>query len=143
MVEMPIDLNDPPPQVPFPIRLVSDDTKSEPPKAKRSDYFYDSWDKFLAIEPKQGKYTSSAAKKVEAIKEEVEQSPGEGLKIEENAATSWEQAAAECRAKVAAIVEECERLNQKYRDAMFDLEDTAYGLFCLQSLDGKLPSVSK
>jgi len=39
----------------------------------------------------------------------------------ENAVTSYEGAAASCRAKVEAIVNECRRLNQKYYDRMFDL----------------------
>ncbi|KAK4177867.1 putative calpain-1 catalytic subunit [Triangularia setosa] len=36
--------------------------------------------------------------------------------------TSYEEAAALCRAKVKKIVEECKRVNQKYRDPHFDLE---------------------
>ncbi|RYP90060.1 hypothetical protein DL770_003840 [Monosporascus sp. CRB-9-2] len=35
---------------------------------------------------------------------------------------SYEEAAAVCRAKVAKIVKECRRINQKYRDPHFDLE---------------------
>ncbi|KAI1079756.1 cysteine proteinase [Whalleya microplaca] len=35
---------------------------------------------------------------------------------------SYEEAAAVCRAKVAKIVKECRRVNQKYRDPHFDLE---------------------
>ncbi|KYG49847.1 hypothetical protein M433DRAFT_139740 [Acidomyces richmondensis BFW] len=56
--------------------------------------------------------------------------------VVESAATSYKQAAAECRAKVNAIVDECQRLNQKYRDAIFDLETNPY---CLQSLTGRFP----
>ncbi|KAJ6443538.1 epoxide hydrolase 1 [Purpureocillium lavendulum] len=36
--------------------------------------------------------------------------------------TSYEDAAAMCRAKVAKIVKECRRVNKKYRDPHFDLE---------------------
>ncbi|KAK4195169.1 putative calpain-1 catalytic subunit [Triangularia verruculosa] len=36
--------------------------------------------------------------------------------------TSYEEAAALCRAKVEKIVKECKRVNQKYRDPHFDLE---------------------
>ncbi|VBB75219.1 Putative calpain-1 catalytic subunit [Podospora comata] len=36
--------------------------------------------------------------------------------------TSYEEAAALCRAKVDKIVKECKRVNQKYRDPHFDLE---------------------
>ncbi|KAI6086810.1 cysteine proteinase [Hypoxylon rubiginosum] len=39
-----------------------------------------------------------------------------------NTQTSYEEAAAVCRAKVAKIVKECRRVNQKYRDPHFDLE---------------------
>jgi hypothetical protein len=35
--------------------------------------------------------------------------------------TSYEEAAASCKAKVEAIRRECRRLNQKYYDRMFDL----------------------
>jgi len=35
---------------------------------------------------------------------------------------SYDEAAAVCRAKVAKIVKECRRVNQKYRDPHFDLE---------------------
>ena len=138
-----------PQPVPFPIRIVADPPSppsddgpqiiSEQAQGKRTDYFYDAWEKFLALESKRAKFTSTLAKKVEEEKESVEKSLGDGLQIEENASTSWEQAAAECRAKVAAIVEECKRLNQKYRDAIFDLEANPY---CLQSLNGRYPKVS-
>ena len=138
---------EPPQPVPFPIKIVgepppppSDDGPmvSDPPPGKRSDVFYEAWEKFLAIEPKRPKATSTMAQKVEEEKESVEKSPGDGLQVKENAASSWEQAAAECKAKVAAIVEECKRLNQKYRDAIFDLEMNPY---CLQSLSGRYPKV--
>lgn len=76
-------------------------------------------------------------RRLDREKVEVEQTAsGEGLHFRENAATSWEQAASECRAKVAAIIEECKRLNQKYRDPLFDLEASPY---CLQSLSGRFP----
>ena len=139
---------DPPQPVPFPIRIVqdpppppSDDGRQiviEQPPGRRSDYFYDAWDKFLAIEPKRAKSISSVARKVEEEKQTVGNTPGDGLQVEENAASSWEHAVRECKAKVAAIVEECKRLNQKYRDAIFDLESNPY---CLQSLNGRYPKV--
>ena len=40
----------------------------------------------------------------------------------ENAVASYAEAAAICKAKVAKIVEECRRVNQKYRDPHFDIE---------------------
>lgn len=39
-----------------------------------------------------------------------------------NALASYDQAVASCRNKVAKIVKECRRLNQKYRDPHFDIE---------------------
>lgn len=39
-----------------------------------------------------------------------------------NALASYEEAAQACKAKVAKIVKECRRLNQKYRDPHFDIE---------------------
>ena len=98
-----------------------------------SDYFYDPWDKFLSPLPSR---TSCLAKKIDAEKKAVATTPGDGLQIQENAFKSWEEAASECRAKVAAIVEECQRLNQKYRDSLFDLDQDGY---CLRSLDGRDP----
>lgn len=130
--------------MPFPIRIVADPPLSAddgpPPtevrSGKRNDYFYEAWDKFLAVEPKRAKTASTAARKLDEEKQAVLKTPGNGLQIQENAATSWEHAAAECRAKVAAIVEECKRLNQKYRDVVFDLDGNSD---CLRSLDGRYP----
>lgn len=50
---------------------------------------------------------------------------------------SYEEAAAKCRHKVAQIVKECRRVNQKYRDPHFDLEiDLKLNRRdCLDSLD--------
>lgn len=44
---------------------------------------------------------------------------------------SYEQAVKDCVAKVAAIVAECRRNNQKYSDPHFDLDDMGH---CLESL---------
>lgn len=140
---------EPPQPTPFPIKIVpadpprstdGDDGEDAGPGTdgkKRNDYFYPAWQKFLAIEPTRAKSTSAIVKKTDEERAAI--AGGEGLQVEENASTSWEQAAKECRAKVAAIVEECERLNQKYRDAIFDLETNDY---CLRSLGGSYPKVS-
>jgi hypothetical protein len=50
---------------------------------------------------------------------------------------SYEEAAALCQAKVAKIVRECRRINQKYRDPHFDLEFDlkTNRRDCLESLD--------
>ncbi|PPJ60075.1 hypothetical protein CBER1_07581 [Cercospora berteroae] len=111
---------DPPEPVPaIPIKIISGDTLPPPPLGdldlplpppkQRTDDFYKAWDRFLAIEPKRAKKTSRAAQKVEEEKEAIKngETADEGLKTQENAAKSWEQAATECRAKVAANVDEC------------------------------------
>ena len=148
-IKAPMADPEPPQPVPFPIRIVNDSGPppsddgpmvSDGPSGKRSDYFYEAWDKFLAIEPKRAKTVSRMPRKTEEEKVAVERSPGDGLQVKENAASSWEHAVAECKAKVAAIVEECKRLNQKYRDAIFDLESNPY---CLQNLNGRYPKVWK
>jgi hypothetical protein len=68
------------------------------------------------------------------VKAAVAESPGDGLQKEENAAKSYQQAAEECRNRVAAIVRECKRLNQKYQDLSFDLDND---MDCMLSLDGQ------
>lgn len=133
---------EPPQPTPFPIRIVSDpppeasdDAAPDIPSGKRNDFFYEAWQKFLAIEPKRAK-SSTQGKRLEQEKRTVDQTPGDGLQVKENAATSWQQAADECRAKVKAIEEECLRLNEKYKDVIFDLEANPY---CLKSLNGGYP----
>ena len=141
---------EPPDPVPaIPIKIVASDPVPPPAPledldlpaplpSRRTDDFYPAWDRFLAIESKRAKKTSRSAQRVDEEKEAIQQgeTASEGLQVQENAAKSWEEAAAECKAKVAAIVKECERLNQKYRDAQFDLEANQY---CLQSLAGSYP----
>lgn len=138
--------SDPPPgPTPFPIKIVTEDPVASDssaqdiisnsiPSGKRNDEFYAAWEKFLAVEPKRAKKLSRTARETEAEKKAVAKSPEGGLTVKENAARSWEEAAANCKAKVDAIVAECERLNEKYRDRDFDLEG---GPNCLQSLNGR------
>jgi hypothetical protein len=81
-----------------------------------------------------------------SLDKDVEGRPGhplvrsntEGVVSKQKATTSYDEAAASCRAKVDAIKHECRRLNQKYYDRLFDLptEDT------LLSLDSKEPPYS-
>lgn len=131
-----------PAPAPIPIRIVTDEPATDSSRddvgslmsGKRNDQFYAAWEKFLAVEPKRAKKLSRIARETEAEKKAVEQSSEGGLTIKENAARSWKEAAATCRAKVDAIVKECERLNEKYRDRDFDLEG---GPNCLQSLNGR------
>lgn len=143
------DTSDPEPgPTPFPIKIIQESSKKDKKSSsssssgnndvkKRSDYFYPAWEKFLALEPTRAKSTSIAARK---NAEERVAAGEEGLTVKENASTSWEQAAKECREQVAAIKNECQRLNQKYRDAIFDLEANEY---CLMSLNGHYPQVRR
>ncbi|RKL09491.1 hypothetical protein BFJ71_g1352 [Fusarium oxysporum] len=56
-----------------------------------------------------------------------------------NAAQSYEDAAKECRARVRAIVRECERTNAKFSDPDFDIETdfSSYQDNCLNGLMGR------
>nr|POE74408.1 calpain-type cysteine protease adl1 [Quercus suber] len=126
---------------PFPIKIVNDAPPmddlprvNEVPIGDRNDSFYAAWDKFLALEPKRAKSVSSNSRKLEAEKREVQGS--DGLQLRENAAKSLDEATKECQAKVKAIVKECKRLNQKYRDVVFNLEESPY---CLMNLNGQYP----
>ncbi|KAK0263864.1 hypothetical protein B0A54_02630 [Friedmanniomyces endolithicus] len=127
----------------IPIRIVPEPAQDasatpEPTTGKRDadDTFYDSWDKFLALQPKRAKTGSRMARMVEAEKQAVDGTPGDGLQVRERAAKSWQEAAEECKGKVKAIVEECKRLNRKYVDYQFDLEA---GPYPLQDLRGVYP----
>ncbi|KAF2666817.1 cysteine proteinase [Microthyrium microscopicum] len=53
-----------------------------------------------------------------------------------NAADSYEAAAQECRERVARVVRECKRTNEKFTDSEFDIEwDLRYGeKYCLEGL---------
>ena len=59
-----------------------------------------------------------------------------------NAAASFDEAVATCRAKVQKIAKECRRVNQKYRDVHFDIEIDLKlrTLYCLEGLLGESSS---
>lgn len=63
----------------------------------------------------------------------------------ESAASSYEGAVATCNSKVQAIVKECRRVNQKYRDPHFDIEfDLKWGTKdCLKMLGNTADVESK
>lgn len=90
---------------------------------KIDDDFYPAWDRFLAKAPNRTSSISTLAKRV-AQTEKAAHNDENGLKVkEESSVKSYDQAKAECKAKVRAIVTECRRLNQKYVDRHFDLEN--------------------
>ncbi|CAK7200878.1 hypothetical protein SEUCBS139899_003577 [Sporothrix eucalyptigena] len=79
----------------------------------------DFWAEFQSKRP--GKPTSIIPQRAyadKAARRAVAQSASGG----QSTAASYAEAAAQCRAKVAHIVKECRRVNQKYRDPHFDLE---------------------
>ncbi|KAK3325840.1 calcium-dependent cysteine-type endopeptidase-like protein [Apodospora peruviana] len=97
---------------------------------KRVDEF---WKKFSTKAP--GKATTVLPKNELAqklAKRKSAKEVGSGI----TAQASYEEAAALCRAKVEKIVQECRRVNQKYRDPHFDLEQDLKSGYrdCLESL---------
>ncbi|EME42249.1 hypothetical protein DOTSEDRAFT_54670 [Dothistroma septosporum NZE10] len=108
------DPEPPPAPVPFPIKIVTEPPPADdspggldlPPAGKGNDQVYSAWGRSLAREPKRATKTYRATHEIEAEKEAVKQSPGDGLQIQENAAKSFEEAATDCKTKLAAVVEE-------------------------------------
>ncbi|KAJ4403522.1 hypothetical protein N0V85_005075 [Neurospora sp. IMI 360204] len=106
--------------------------KYRTPQSKVDEF----WTKFTARVP--GKATTVLPKNEYAerlAKRNSAKEVGGGT----NAQASFEEAAAICRAKVEKIVQECRRVNQKYRDPHFDLEyDLKTGRRdCLESLSNE------
>ncbi|CAG8953395.1 hypothetical protein HYFRA_00010143 [Hymenoscyphus fraxineus] len=56
------------------------------------------------------------------LAKKVNEKEPEGEVESENAVSSYEEASKACKEKVAKIVKECKRINQKYRDQHFDIE---------------------
>ncbi|ROW08201.1 hypothetical protein VPNG_06951 [Cytospora leucostoma] len=83
--------------------------------------------KATAIIPQENRHTERAARRAST----------KALGPAKTTQQSYEEAAAQCRHKVAQIVKECRRVNQKYRDPHFDLEiDLKLNRRdCLDSLD--------
>lgn len=112
---------------------------SAAPKDKNDD-FYRAWDSFLSKTPNRATSTSSLAKRVKQTQTSANEDE-EGLRLQECSSTSYDQARDLCLARVAAIVEECTRLNQKYQDTLFDLEGGSDD--CLRTLDGRMPTCTE
>ncbi|KAL7623538.1 hypothetical protein AAE478_007221 [Parahypoxylon ruwenzoriense] len=95
-------------------------TLAAPPKKKKQQAPQEAIDEFW------GKFTTKAPGKATTIiphNEYAEKAAKRSNKaVATNTQTSYEEAAAVCRVKVAKIVKECRRVNQKYRDPHFDLE---------------------
>jgi hypothetical protein len=105
------------------------------PPPQKTDAFYRPWDRFTNRRArtkglKAGCKNSKNVDTVPSLERDVEGRPGrvvveneDGVESREKAATSYEEAAAICKQKVEAIVQECKRLNQKFYDRMFNLPD--------------------
>ena len=76
------------------------------------------WKKFTTKNP--GKLFTTLPDNLYAKRAALQASRNAGTL--KNAIASYEQAAATCKAKVEKIVQDCRRLNQKYKDAHFDIE---------------------
>ena len=96
-----------------------EEREEEKPK---DDRFYYTWDKLRK------KLSASGERSIPELDEKFggqhrrEQRNSDGMSVHENAAASFEDAAANCRSKVRAIAAECRRLNKKYFDPEFDLD---------------------
>ncbi|KAI1655507.1 cysteine proteinase [Daldinia decipiens] len=95
---------------------VSMQTPKKPKKQTPQEAIDEFWKKFTTKTP--GKATTIIPHNEYAEKAAKRSTKAIGA----NTQTSYEEAAAVCRAKVAKIVKECRRVNQKYRDPHFDLE---------------------
>ncbi len=73
---------------------------------------------------------------IDSYAKKVSESVPRGSVAGENASASYEDAVRICKLKVEKIVQECRRVNQKYRDPHFDIEfDLKWGkLDCLEML---------
>ncbi|CAJ2502977.1 Uu.00g103710.m01.CDS01 [Anthostomella pinea] len=100
MAEMPVTLIRPPKR------------KQQTPQAAIDEF----WSKFTTKAP--GKATTVIPQNEYAEKAARRSTKAVGTTTQ----ASYEEAAAVCAAKVAKIVKECRRVNQKYRDPHFDLE---------------------
>ncbi|GKT87630.1 calpain family cysteine protease [Colletotrichum tofieldiae] len=114
---------DPPPIVP---PLASSNKRS---KKAPQEILSDFWDKFHSKHP--GKVTSIFPRSLYASLLPAFQA--RGASSTRNAQESYEAAARECREKVKRIIRECDRTNEKYTDADFDIERDPYSN-CLNGL---------
>jgi len=102
----------PPPPPPVP------GIKKRDPNKTPQELVSEFWDKFFSKKP--GKVTSIFPRALYATL--LPPSQPKGLSSARNARESYEAAAAECRERVRRIVRECNRTNEKFTDADFDIE---------------------
>lgn len=115
-----------------PFGMAPKQAKQQPPQAVVDDF----WAKFTTKTP--GKAMTAMPQThqlVDRVARDKAQDAGAGPATQTTSA-SYDEAAAMCRAKVAKIVEQCRRVNKKYRDPHFDIEaNLKLGRRnCLQSL---------
>ncbi|KAI2605715.1 cysteine proteinase, partial [Hypoxylon fragiforme] len=99
-------------EVPVTLRRAPKQPKQQTPQEAIDEF----WAKFTTKTP--GKATTVIPHNEYAEKAAQRSTKAVGT----NTQTSYEEAASICKAKVAKIVKECRRVNQKYRDPHFDLE---------------------
>ncbi|KAH8168122.1 hypothetical protein CIB48_g171 [Xylaria polymorpha] len=99
-------------EVPITISLPSKKTKDQTPQQAIDEF----WAKFTTKAPGKATTVIPANEYVERAARRSNRAVGTTTQA------SYEEAAAVCKAKVAKIVKECRRVNQKYRDPHFDLE---------------------
>ncbi|KAI1204284.1 cysteine proteinase [Annulohypoxylon truncatum] len=99
-------------ELPVTIPPIPKKPKQQTPQQAIDDF----WAKFTTKAP--GKATTIIPRNEYAEKAARRSTKAVGT----NTQTSYDEAAAVCKAKVAKIVKECRRVNQKYRDPHFDLE---------------------
>jgi len=88
------------------------------------------WDKYFSKKP--GKVTSVFPRSLYASLLPPPNTRGSHKGV--NAAESYEKAAKQCREEVARIVRECNRTNEKFTDADFDIEADQLARNCLNGL---------
>ncbi|KUJ13736.1 cysteine proteinase [Mollisia scopiformis] len=122
-----------------PMVLIPQPPAKKPKKIAPQAAIDEFWAKFNSKTP--GIAETVLPKNVYA-KKAREQQP-KGTIRPEPAVKSYEEAAQNCKDKVAKIVKECRRVNQKYRDPHFDIEfDLKWGKKdCLTMLSGKKDDV--
>ncbi|KAI0446932.1 hypothetical protein F4803DRAFT_501696 [Xylaria telfairii] len=99
-------------EVPITISLPSKKNKDQTPQQAIDEF----WAKFTTKAPGKATTVIPANEYAERAARRSNRAVGTTTQA------SYEEAAAVCKAKVAKIVKECRRVNQKYRDPHFDLE---------------------
>ncbi|KAI0420583.1 hypothetical protein F5X98DRAFT_361668 [Xylaria grammica] len=99
-------------EVPVTVSLPTKKNKQQTPQQAIDEF----WAKFTTKAPGKATTVIPSNEYVERVARRASKAVGTTTQA------SYDEAAAVCKAKVAKIVKECRRVNQKYRDPHFDLE---------------------